>query len=97
MDAQPRSGSGVEKGGGPPDFRRVFEAAPGPMMLLSPDLVIEAVSDAFLAVSMTRREDIVGRPLFEVFPDNPDDPAAAGLPQPARVARARAAATWWPT
>jgi PAS domain S-box-containing protein len=28
---------------------------------------------------MTRREDIVGRGLFEVFPDNPDDPAATGV------------------
>ena len=28
---------------------------------------------------MTRRDDIVGRPLFDVFPDNPDDPASDGV------------------
>jgi PAS domain S-box-containing protein len=28
---------------------------------------------------MTRREDILGRGLFEVFPDNPDDAAATGV------------------
>src|SRR5687767_13374394 len=28
---------------------------------------------------MTRRADILGRGIFEVFPDNPDDPAATGV------------------
>jgi PAS domain S-box-containing protein len=28
---------------------------------------------------MTNREDILGRGVFEVFPDNPDDPAATGV------------------
>ena len=28
---------------------------------------------------MTRREDIVGRRLFEIFPDNPEDPSADGV------------------
>jgi signal transduction histidine kinase/CheY-like chemotaxis protein len=28
---------------------------------------------------MTRREEILGRGLFDVFPDNPDDPAADGV------------------
>jgi signal transduction histidine kinase len=28
---------------------------------------------------MTKREEIVGRKLFNVFPDNPDDPAASGV------------------
>ena len=28
---------------------------------------------------MTRREDLVGRGIFEVFPDNPDDPGATGV------------------
>jgi signal transduction histidine kinase/CheY-like chemotaxis protein len=41
--------------------------------------VIVAVSDAYLRATMTRREDILGRGLFEVFPDNPDDPAATGV------------------
>jgi anti-anti-sigma factor len=62
-----------------PDFRRLFEAAPNCYLVLTPDLTIVAVSDAYLRATMTRREAIVGRPLFEVFPDNPDDPKATGV------------------
>src|SRR5206468_9586321 len=38
-----------------------------------------AVSDAYLRATMTRREEILGHGLFEVFPDNPADPAASGV------------------
>src|SRR5258706_7476896 len=62
-----------------PDFRVLFESAPGLYLVLTPDLHIAAVSNAYLAATMTRREDILGRGLFEVFPDNPDDPAATGV------------------
>jgi signal transduction histidine kinase len=61
-----------------PDFRALFEASPGLYLVLQPDLTIVTASDAYLAATMTRREEIVGRGLFEVFPDNPDDPAATG-------------------
>ncbi|HSH94140.1 MAG TPA: CHASE3 domain-containing protein, partial [Roseimicrobium sp.] len=57
----------------------LFESLPGLYLVLSPDLRILAVSDAYLQATMTRREDIVGRGLFEVFPDNPDDPKADGV------------------
>jgi signal transduction histidine kinase len=62
----------------PPDFRLLFESAPGLFLVLDCDLQIVAVSDAYLDATMTRREAIVGRDLFEVFPDNPDDPHATG-------------------
>lgn len=60
------------------DFRALFECAPGCYLVLDDDLVIVAVSDAYLHATMTRRDDIVGRGVFEVFPDNPDDPTATG-------------------
>jgi signal transduction histidine kinase len=60
------------------DYRLLFESAPGLYLVLSPDLVIVAVSDAYLRATMTRRDQIVGRGLFDVFPDNPDDPATSG-------------------
>ncbi|KAB2866988.1 MAG: PAS domain-containing protein, partial [Bauldia sp.] len=63
----------------PPDFRAVFEQGPGLHLLLSPQLMIVAVSDAYARATMTVREEIVGRHLFEVFPDNPDDPSATGV------------------
>jgi PAS domain S-box-containing protein len=53
------------------DLLAVFNSLPGAYLLLSPELVIEAASDAYVAVTLTRRERIVGRPVFEVFPDNP--------------------------
>jgi two-component system sensor kinase FixL len=60
------------------DFQALFEAAPGLYLVLGPDLTIVGASDAYLQATMTQREAIVGRPLFEVFPDNPDDPEATG-------------------
>jgi signal transduction histidine kinase/ActR/RegA family two-component response regulator len=64
---------------GPVDFQSLLEAAPGLYLVLDPDLTIVAVSDAYLRATMTRREEILGRGLFEVFPDNPDDPQATGV------------------
>src|SRR5690348_8428403 len=61
------------------DFRRLFEAAPGLYLVLTPDLAIVAASDAYLRATMTRREEIVGRDLFDVFPDNPADPTSDGV------------------
>ncbi|MGE0446826.1 MAG: ATP-binding protein [Vicinamibacterales bacterium] len=60
------------------DFQHIFESAPDPYLILSPDLIIVAVTDAYLRATMTVRETIVGQHLFEVFPDNPDDPEATG-------------------
>jgi hypothetical protein len=54
----------------PPDFRALFESAPGLFLVLRPDLVIVGASDAYLRATMTEREAIVGRHLFDVFPDN---------------------------
>ena len=62
-----------------PDFQLLFESAPGLYLVLAPDLSIVAVSNAYLRATLTRRSDIMGRHLFEVFPDNPDDPAATGV------------------
>ncbi len=61
-----------------PDFRMLFESAPGLYLVLTPDLTIVAVSDAYLRATMTVRDKILGRGLFEIFPDNPDDPGATG-------------------
>jgi PAS domain S-box-containing protein len=59
-------------------FRALFESLPGLYLVLLPDLTIVAASDAYLKATMTRREEIVGRGLFEVFPDNPNDVTATG-------------------
>jgi light-regulated signal transduction histidine kinase (bacteriophytochrome) len=56
-----------------PDFRLLFEAAPGRYLVLTPDLRIVAVSEAYLRATMTQRAEILGRGLFDVFPDSPDN------------------------
>jgi len=61
------------------DFGALFAQAPGLYLVLDPNLTIRAVNDAYCRATMTHREDIVGRNLFDVFPDNPDDPAADGV------------------
>jgi len=67
-----------------PDYRALFESAPGLYLALSPDLKIVAVSDNYLRATMTKREEIIGRNLFEVFPDNPSEAAATGVANLAR-------------
>jgi signal transduction histidine kinase len=62
-----------------PDYRRLFDATPEPYLVLSPDFTIVAANDARLRVTMTTREAIIGKPLFDVFPDNPDDLGATGV------------------
>lgn len=61
------------------DFRQMFECAPGLYLILLPNLTIVAVSNAYLAATMTKRDEITGRNLFDVFPDNPEDLTATGV------------------
>jgi signal transduction histidine kinase len=61
------------------DFRRIFESAPGLYLVLAPDLTILGVTDAYARATMQHRGSMIGRGLFEVFPDNPDDPGADGV------------------
>lgn len=46
--------------------------------MLDPALRIVAVTQAYLDATMTRRADLLDKPLFEAFPDNPDDAGATG-------------------
>lgn len=62
-----------------PDFRALFESAPGLYLVLDPDLRIVAVSDAYTRATMTERGDIVGEHIFSAFPDNPADPDAGAV------------------
>jgi PAS domain S-box-containing protein len=61
------------------DFRVLFESCPVSFLVLDPQLRIVAVTDAYLTATMAERTEILGRGVFEVFPDNPDDPAAEGV------------------
>lgn len=73
--SQPLTGVPIDD----PDFRVLFESTPGLYLVLTPDLRIAAVSDSYARATMTQRKEIIGRDIFEVFPDNPEDPDATGV------------------
>ncbi len=47
----------------------LFESLPGLFLVIDPDFKIISVSDALLQAMMTKREEVLGRSLFDVFPD----------------------------
>jgi len=63
------------------DFHRLFEFGPELSIVLSPEqnYAIVAVTEAYLRATMTNREEIVGRSLFDVFSDSPSDSGACGV------------------
>jgi PAS domain S-box-containing protein len=61
------------------DFQKVIESVSSIYIILSTELNILYVNEALEKASMRRREDIIGRNLFEVFPDNPADKNADGV------------------
>lgn len=62
-------------------FQEIFNTAPVGSYLLSPDAeaIVFAVNEEFLKVSTLRREDMVGKSLFEIFPHNEADPDDTGV------------------
>ncbi|MEX2148976.1 MAG: ATP-binding protein, partial [Steroidobacteraceae bacterium] len=62
------------------DFRLLFEASPDILLVLLPDAprytMVAGTSARWRATHTT--SDTLGRGLFELFPDNPDDPSATG-------------------
>jgi signal transduction histidine kinase len=61
------------------DYETIFHTVPDLYLLMDTDLVIVDVSSAYLKATMVTRDQIVGKGVFEVFPDNPDDPHATGM------------------
>jgi PAS domain S-box-containing protein len=53
----------------------LFESLPGLFLIFTPDLKIAAVSDAMLEATATKRENVLGHSIFEVFPDQPGSEA----------------------
>ncbi|MET9734606.1 SpoIIE family protein phosphatase [Streptomyces sp. NPDC006458] len=60
------------------DYEAVFHALPGMIALLTPDLVYVDVDDDFVRQTGRTREQLIGQYIFDAFPENTDDPAAAG-------------------
>lgn len=56
------------------DARIILESVPDLYLILNTDLKIVGVSQAYLNATMTERQKIVGKSIFEVFPEDPEDP-----------------------
>lgn len=50
-------------------------------MLLDRDLRIRGLNDTYEAISMRGRDELLGEYVFDMFPDDPDDPQARGSSQ----------------
>lgn len=76
------------------DYMALFNASPNPYVLLTPDFRLVGMNDAYLSVTMRKREELTGRFMFEAFPSGPGDPngASAALLRASleRVVRERA-------
>lgn len=63
-------------------FKVLFSTSPAPLLVVrsdAPRFTIAEVNDAYLAATMRRRDQLIGRGMFEAFPDNPGDPVATGV------------------
>ncbi|MFF4779059.1 PP2C family protein-serine/threonine phosphatase [Microtetraspora fusca] len=63
------------------DYEAVFQALPGAVALFTTDLVYADVNEAFLRIMGRTREQVVGRHLADVFPDDPKSPTVTGMRQ----------------
>lgn len=61
------------------DYAAVFQGLPGMVALLTPELVYADANEEFLRMSGRTREQVVGRYLFDVFPDNPNATTPSGM------------------
>jgi PAS domain S-box-containing protein len=56
------------------NFEHIFLVSPSPLIVLTPDLYLAAANDSYLEVVHKKREEIIGKYIFDIFPDNPGTP-----------------------
>ncbi|GHG77445.1 response regulator [Comamonas sp. JC664] len=56
------------------DFKTLFDASPNPYMLLDSQLRYVAANDAYLRITASSLDSLLGRNVFEVFPNDPENP-----------------------
>ncbi|MDR7038583.1 PAS domain-containing protein [Methylobacterium sp. BE186] len=60
-------------------YRDLFDRAPLPLLVLTPECRIVNANDAYLAATGRRRDTLAGLDMFAAFPDSPHDPQADGV------------------
>lgn len=61
------------------DYAAVFRQLPIQVLLLTPDFEIADVNLAFLRAVGRAREELLGRNVFDAFPEDQSDPGATGV------------------
>ena len=61
------------------DYAAVYRRLPVPVVLLTPEFVIADMNLAFLQTAGRSREELLGRNIFDAFPEDPADPCATGV------------------
>lgn len=57
----------------------VFQSLPRPTVVLDTDFVIRAVNKAYLTATAREAGELLNVPMFDAFPDNPEEPEADGV------------------
>jgi len=68
------------------DFETVFNQSADLVLILDPGFKIVAQNAAHAAATLSTERALVGKNLFEAFPENPDHSGAEGLAPAARLA-----------
>lgn len=71
----------AKSGGLGVELANAFDASPNPYVLLTPDLRIAGMNQAYLDVTSSRREDLLDRPLFAAFDSGPGESAPENVRQ----------------
>ncbi|KQW84026.1 HWE histidine kinase domain-containing protein [Brevundimonas sp. Root1279] len=71
----------AKSGGLTVDLASAFDASPNPYVLLTPELTIAGVNQAYLDVTNSTRHAIIGQPLFAAFDSGPGEEAPENVRQ----------------
>ena len=71
----------AKSGGLGVELANAFDASPNPYVLITPDLRIAGMNQAYLDVTSSRREDLLDRPLFAAFDSGPGESAPENVRQ----------------
>ncbi|GAA2440129.1 hypothetical protein GCM10010191_64530 [Actinomadura vinacea] len=61
------------------DYAAIFNALPNGVALLTPQLVYLDVNEAYLRLAGRQRRELIGRYVFDAFPDNPGNPQVSSV------------------
>lgn len=61
------------------DYEALFRASPYPYLVMAPDFTIIGASGAYLRSVGRSEDELVGRYLFDAFPENADNPAGTDM------------------